>query len=151
MTWKGEAERSSRKWWLPSSNQISWQFQFQHKHFLPGVISASCSVSVTSCQEDTSRLCCIILVAPVIGWRCGVCVGSLVWQRSLPPSGWSQQRLAVGDLTLAWNFTCNLASNITKLLSTQQVARPEHSSSSQAAALSPASDCDFLREPATRP
>ena len=63
----------------------------------------------------------------------------------VPPLGWSQQHLAVGDLTLAWNFTCNLASNITKLLSTQQVAGLEHSSSSQAAALSPVSDCDFFK------
>lgn len=84
--WCGrERLRSSHKWWLPSSNKISWQFQFQHKHFLPGVISTSCSVSVTSCQRDTSCLCCIILVAPVTGRSCGLCVGHLVWQRSVCP------------------------------------------------------------------
>lgn len=45
---------------------------------------------------------------------------------SVPSSGCSQWRLAGDDLTLAWNVTCNLASNITNLLSTQQVARLKH-------------------------
>lgn len=125
------------------SNQISRQFEL-HKHFLLSVISAFLFCHIMS-EDSLSRpplCCCIILVTQVMYQRWDLCEERGPTVLRGPRQAAAAYRLW-GDLTLAWNFTCNLACNITKLLLKQRVARAEARSCSVAATLTPASDGDF--------